>query len=135
MQHLKQQHRRVRHMVSAPFIYGVFLPVVVLDFSFEIYHRICFPLYGLPYVRRGRYVKIDRQKLSYLSWLQKVNCMFCGYVNGLIQYWFVMAGETEAYWCGIRHEKKEGFVEPAHHADFADYGDEAVASPAVNPEG
>ncbi len=114
----------IRHLASAPFIYSVIVPVVLLDLIAEIYHRICFPLYRIPYVKRSAYIRIDRHKLSYLSPLEKLNCMYCGYVNGFLAYAAKIAGDTEAYWCGIQHQKSKGFQQPAHHNDFFPYGDE-----------
>jgi hypothetical protein len=107
-----------------PFIYGMIVPTVFLDATMEVYHRVAFPLYGIPRVKRSKYIKLDRQKLSYLKPLEKVNCVYCGYVNGLFAYAVQIAGETEKYWCGIKHEQDENFVPPAHHKDFLEYGDE-----------
>ena len=49
--------------------------------------------------------------------------MFCGYANGLVQYFGVIAARTEEYWCGIMHEKKKGYIPPEHHKDFIPYAD------------
>lgn len=107
-----------------PFIYGMIIPSVFLDICIEIYHTFSFPLYGISYVKRSKYIKIDRQKLSYLSPIEKLNCMYCGYVNGLYAYAVQIAGETEKYWCGIKHQKDPNFVQPKHHEEFLEYGDE-----------
>ncbi len=90
----------------------------------EIAHQISFRLYGLPLVQRSQYVKIDRHRLSYLSWIERINCAYCGYANGLLQYSARIAGDTEKYWCGIKHKKDRRFVEPTHHRDLLEYGDE-----------
>ena len=51
--------------------------------------------------------------------------MYCGYINGLYTYAVQIAGETEKYWCGIKHQKDgSDFVEPKHHSEFLEYGDE-----------
>lgn len=107
-----------------PFIYSVTIPLVIFDIWLEVYHRICFAAYGLPYVKRSQYIRIDRQKLKYLNIIEKLNCMYCGYANGLLHYSSIIAGETEKYWCGIKHKKDNGFIEPAHHNEFIEYGDE-----------
>lgn len=117
--------RTLRHVILAPFIYTMFVPFVVLDVCVEIYHHVCFPLYGLTYVNRSQYIRIDRQKLSYLNLIEKFNCMYCGYANGLLAYVSKIASETEKYWCGIKHDTTVGgFIAPEHHDDFIDYGDE-----------
>lgn len=114
----------IRHLASAPFIYSIIVPVVLLDIVAEIYHRICFPLYRIPYVKRSAYIRIDRHKLSYLDPLEKLNCMYCGYVNGFLAYAVRIAGDTEAYWCGIQHQQTKRFQSPSHHRHFLPYGDE-----------
>lgn len=124
MEYKKYPKRKFRHLVSAPFIYVMIVPLVILDCFLEVYHRVCFPLYGLPYAKRANYIKIDRHRLKYLSWGDKLNCAYCGYANGLVAYSVKIAGATERYWCGIRHQQKEGFKEPLHHRDFPEYGDE-----------
>ncbi|OGY87348.1 MAG: hypothetical protein A2233_01445 [Candidatus Kerfeldbacteria bacterium RIFOXYA2_FULL_38_24] len=121
MRYLLENKKLWRHLLSAPIIYSGIIPVIIADLWIEIYHRLCFPLYGIPYVRRKSYVRIDRHKLSYLTRLQKINCMYCGYVNGVVQYWVKIAGETEKYWCGIAHKKTVDFFPPPHHQDFLEY--------------
>ncbi len=116
--------RHFQHFLSSPFIYGMIVPCVFLDITMEVYHRICFPIYGLKYVKRGEYIRVDRQKLSYLNWLEKFNCMYCGYVNGLMHYASAIGARSEEYWCGIMHSKKNNFRSPLHHKDFLTYGDE-----------
>lgn len=106
-----------------PFIYAMIIPLALLDAFLAVYHRICFPLYGISLVKRSHYLRFDRHKLAYLTPLEKINCTYCGYANGLIQYAARIAGETERYWCGIRHKQGGGFVNPPHHKDFVPYGD------------
>ena len=123
----KQQllpHKRVFHLLSFPFIWSVLIPLLILDVSIEIYHRVCFFLYGIPYVKRSQYIKVwDRTKLQYLSFLDKFNCAYCGYANGLMAYGGEIAARTEQYWCGVKHQHDPNFLAPAHHQSFADYGD------------
>jgi len=115
--------RILRHLVSVPFIWVVLFPLLLLDVFIELYHRLCFPLYGLPLVRRKDYIRLDRYKLPYLSPIEKVNCLYCEYANGLLNYAQRIAGDTEGYWCAITHKEYAGFVAPAHHAGFTKYGD------------
>ncbi len=110
------------HLLTVPFIWLVLIPVALLDLFMEIYHRICFPIYGLPLVQRSKYIIFDRYKLNYLSFLDKLNCTYCAYVNGVLPYLSEIAAETEKYWCGIKHERYNGIV-PAHHKDFLNYAD------------
>lgn len=120
----RRQFRIIRNFITWPFICGMIVPIVIFDFFLEIYHHICFQLYGLPLIKRKHYIRIDRHKLQYLSFLDKIFCAYCGYANGLMHYATIIAGETEKYWCAIKHKKGDGFKEPAHHKDFPEYGDE-----------
>jgi len=115
--------KRLRHVASTPFILGMAVPLTFLDASIEIYHRVAFPLYGIPLNKRSDYIKIDRQKLSYLGVQDKIWCTYCGYANGLLPYATKIAADTEKYWCGIKHETGHGYV-PPHHKEFLEYGDE-----------
>ncbi len=121
------KYRGLRNLISLPFIWIMLIPVVFTDISLEIYHRICFPLYGIPYVKRSHYIRMtDREKLPYLTWYEKINCAYCGYVNGWLHYASVIAGMTENYWCAIAHLEKRGYIPSEHEKSFAKYGDEAT---------
>ena len=72
-------HVVVRNALSTPFIWAMIVPAVILDVFLEIYHHICFPLYGIPMVKRSQYIRVtDRAKLPYLKWYEKINCAYCG---------------------------------------------------------
>jgi len=124
MDYLKDRKRRLQQIISLPFIWSIIIPLVVFDIWIEFYHRICFPLYGLAYEKRSKHIRIDRHKLKYLRWYEKIGCVYCGYANGLAQYWSAIAGRTEQYWCGIMHKKYYGFKAPKHHKNFVKYKDE-----------
>jgi len=115
--------QKLKHTLSVPFIYAVLFPVLILDIITEIYHRICFPLYGIPTLKRKKYIKVDRHRLSYLDFRARLNCMYCGYMNGFALYFKDICKETENYWCAIKHkEDREGFVQPDHHKKYRKYG-------------
>ena len=129
MNYRQHQSQRIwKHLISAPLIWLPFFPILLLDILVTIYQAICFPIYKIEKVNRDTYILImDRAKLEYLSPLEKVSCMYCGYVNGFLLYAKEIAGRTEKYWCGVMHESKQGFkVQPSQiEEDFAIYGDEA----------
>ncbi|WP_397541362.1 hypothetical protein [Roseovarius salis] len=106
------RHTRPLVLITAPVIYAMIIPFVMLDLFVTVYQRICFPVYGIERVRRADFIRIDRHHLAYLKALQKLNCVYCGYANGLIGYVQEIAGRTEAYWCPIKHAARIG----AHHA-------------------
>jgi hypothetical protein len=115
------------NLVSVPFIWLPLLAIIWLDLAASLYQAVCFPLYGLEKVKRSTYILIrDRNKLAYLTGLEKLNCMYCGYANGFLLYAKEIAGRTEKYWCGIMHENKPGFKTQASQVEqnFARFGDE-----------
>lgn len=110
-----------KNILSAPFIYFMIFPFLFLDVCISIYQSICFPLYEITRVKRNKYIVIDRNQLPYLNNMEKLNCVYCGYVNGLIAYSREIAARTEQYWCPIKHAKK--VLDPhRRYARFADYG-------------
>ena len=79
-------------------------------------------VYGIARVRRSDYVVMDRHHLAYLNAIEKINCEYCGYANGVFAYVREIAARTEQYWCPIRHARRI----PAPHTryrNFVDYGD------------
>lgn len=120
--HYKKYSRTLRHIASFPFIWLMIFPIVLSDICLELYHRICFPLYGIPRLHRKDYIRLDRHRLDYLSWFDKINCSYCAYANGLAGYMVAIAGKTEEYWCGIKHQSAPEYKEPEHHKTFAEYG-------------
>lgn len=109
-------------VVTAPLIYSVFLPFALLDFWVTAYQAVCFRAWGIGLVRRRDYFAIDRHKLAYLNAIEKFNCLFCSYTNGLIGYVREIASRTEAYWCPIRHARRVRGVHE-RYPSFAPYGD------------
>lgn len=126
MDNKKYPERWFLNSLSIPIIYGAIVPLIIFDIYLEIYHQICFRLYGIPVIKRKNYIKIDRHKLNYLPWYDKINCAYCGYGNGLINYASEILAKTEKFWCGIKHAKDPNFKIPQHHQDFLEYGDEDV---------
>lgn len=109
-------------ILTAPVIWACLLPAVLLDLFVSIYHAICFPVYGIPKVKRGDYIVIDRHALGYLNAIEKLNCLYCGYVNGLLGYSREIAARTEQYWCPIKHARKVAAIH-SRYRRFLEYGD------------
>ena len=51
---------RALAILTAPFIYAVIIPFVLLDLFVTVYQAVCFPVYGIPKARRRDYIAIDR---------------------------------------------------------------------------
>lgn len=116
---------KLRNVVTAPIIYGLVVPLALLDLAVSTYQLLCFPLYGVPRVRRGHFVIIDRQHLRYLNVIERLNCVYCGYGNGVLAYAREVAARTEQYWCPIKHARQ--VLDPhRRYVAFADYGDAEV---------
>jgi len=94
-----------KYLISAPFIYSMIIPAIILHIFLEIYHQICFRLYDIPRVNMNEYFIFDRKKLPYLNLYEKFNCFYCSYFNCLIAYTKEIAGRTERFWCPIKHSK------------------------------
>jgi hypothetical protein len=126
--HLKQsipayiRHGSLLSLLTAPVIYSLLVPLVVLDVWTTVYQWVCFPIYGVARVARRKYFVIDRYKLAYLNGIEKVNCTFCSYANGLIAYVREVAACTEHYWCPIKHARAVPTPHQQYHF-FFDYGD------------
>ena len=114
----------VRRLAGGVLTFLLVIPMVPMDLIVEIYLRVAFPLCKIKTVKRSNYIKIDRHKLKYLNYLEKVGCAYCGYANGLANYWVKIAAESEKFWCAIKHEKCKNFMAPKHHKEFVDYGDD-----------
>jgi hypothetical protein len=109
-------------VLTAPLIYSMVIPFALLDAFVSAYQLVCFPVYGIPVVRRRDYLIFDRSQLAYLNLFERFNCSFCSYGNGVISYVREVAGRTEQYWCPIKHSRRIVGAHDRYNA-FADYGD------------
>jgi hypothetical protein len=109
-------------ILTAPVIYALIIPVLLLDLFVGVYQAICFPVYGIPRARRGDYLAFDREHLAYLNLLEKLNCAYCAYANGVFGYVREVASRTEQYWCPIKHARRVLGTHP-RYGTFVDYGD------------
>ena len=118
------RHSSLPNLLTAPLIYSLIVPFVLLDAWTTLYQWICFPVYGIAVVRRRPFFIVDRHKLGYLNAIEKAHCVYCSYANGVVAYVREIAARTEHYWCPIKHARsvRGGHT---HYAQFADYGDAA----------
>lgn len=110
------------NILTAPFIWFILIPALFLDLSVTIFQAVCFRAYGIPRVKRRRYIIIDHQSLAYLNLIEKLNCVYCSYVNGLIAYIREIAGRTQQYWCPIKHARLQASMH-SRYGKFLEYGD------------
>jgi hypothetical protein len=110
--------------LSIPVIWSLIVPALLLDLMISFYQAVCFPIYRIPKVRRRDYVVMDRHYLSYLNVIEKLNCAYCAYFNGVVAYVREVAARTEQYWCPIKHARKLNAIHN-RYKNFFDYGDAA----------
>lgn len=109
-------------LLTTPVIWSCIIPIVLLDVFMVVYQAICFPIYGIPKVKRSDYIKLDRRHLAYLNWAEKFNCEYCGYANGVLACASEVAARTEQYWCPIKHALRMKSMH-SRYRFFFDYGD------------
>jgi len=110
------------NLLTAPIIYGMVFPMLLLDICICFYQAICFPIYKIPKVKRDNYIIFDRHHLSYLNIVEKSHCVYCTYGNGLLAYATEIIARTEQYFCPIKHARKM-MGRHARYANFVEYGD------------
>lgn len=108
--------------LTAPVIYAGVVPFLLLDLFVTVYQAVCFPICGIPKIKRADYLVFDRHHLGYLNAVEKLNCAYCSYANGLIAYTREIAARTEQYWCPIKHARRV-IGTHARYVLFDDYGD------------
>jgi hypothetical protein len=108
-------------VLTAPVIYALLFPILLLDLSVTIYQHICFRAYGIPRVKRSDYFVYDRTHLAYLNLIEKINCAYCSYGNGVMAYGREVVARTEQYWCPIKHARKIMAAHP-YYTGFVDFG-------------
>lgn len=112
----------ILNKIVAPVTYALIVPAVFLDISLWLYQTICLTVYGIPKVRRKDHIIFDRHYLKYLNFLERLNCDYCSYFNGVASYMMEIAARTEQYWCPIKNASEKGHRHSRYHV-FFDYGD------------
>ncbi len=97
---------RPQNLITGPLIYGMAIPLLMLDACVSCYQWACFPVYGIRKVRRADYLVFDRHHLGYLNFIEKFHCTYCEYGNGLMSYMAEILARTEQYFCPIKHARK-----------------------------
>jgi len=136
-QSMKQAHRRLKtgffrwlvtnrpqNLITGPIIYGMIIPLLIIDLFVSFYQAACFPIYKIAKVKRADYIVLDRQHLEYLNFIEKFHCTYCAYGAGLIAYMCEIVSRTEQYFCPIKHARKI-LGTHARYANFLDYGEAA----------
>ena len=115
---------RPQNLITGPIIYGMIVPLAILDLFVSLYQATCFPIYRVAKVRRADYIVFDRQHLEYLNFIEKFHCTYCAYGSGLVAYVGEIVARTEEYFCPIKHARKV-LGGHARYARFLAYGEAA----------
>jgi hypothetical protein len=109
-------------LLTAPMVYLGWLPFLALDLFVTLYQAICFPVWRIARARRSDYLVFDRADLPYLNAIERFNCLYCSYGNGVAAYAREVAARTEQYWCPIKHARR---IVGAHdrYPRFFEHGD------------
>lgn len=99
------RHSRWPVVLTASLIYAGLPVFALLNAFISLYQAVCFPIYGIPRVRRLAHLVFDRSGLPYLNLVEKFNCFYCSYGNGVVSYAREVAARTEQYWCPIKHAR------------------------------
>lgn len=118
-------------VLTAPVIYAGWIAFLLMDLFVTVYQAVCFPVYGIPKVRRADYIVFDREDLPYLNAIEKFNCFYCSYGNGVAAYTREVAARTEQYWCPIKHARR---IRGAHdrYPRFFEHGDAEAFRQGLN---
>ncbi len=132
---VRQAHRKLRgnffhwlvtdrpqNLITGPLIYGMVIPLLLLDGCVSFCQWACFPIYGSTKARRSDYLVFDRHHLGYLNFIEKFHCTYCEYGNRLMGYMAEILARTEQYFCPIKHAHKI-LGTHARYNRFLDYGD------------
>jgi len=117
-------HKRGRWplVFTAPFIYGMVIPLLFIDICTTIYQSVCFPIYGIPKVSRKKYVSAKHRGMG-TRLLDRFHCAYCTYANSVAAYLRAVLIETEKYWCPIKYTLRSGVKVPHPQTGYAEEGD------------
>jgi hypothetical protein len=116
-----RQRGQIRLILTAPFIYAMVIPLGLMDLCISFYQFVCFPAYGIPWVKRKKYVQLVRRGDG-LPWFDRFNCTYCSYANGVCAYMRAVLIETEKYWCPIKYKMRVGYQPPHPQGTYAEDG-------------
>lgn len=110
------------NIITAPIIYMMIVPLVLIDVLVSFYQYSCFPIYGIKRVKRSHYIVFDRHHLSFLNIFERLHCLYCAYGNGVVAYIREILARTEQYFCPIKHAHKVLGTHERYY-QFIEYGD------------
>jgi hypothetical protein len=135
---IKEAHRKLKiwvipwlfgvhpiNTITAPIIYGMLIPFILIDIAISFYHLSCFPIYKIAKVRHSNYIIFDQHHPAYLNIFEKFHCLYCSYGNGLVAYLQEILARTELYFYPIKNVRKV-LAPHRFYYQFINYGDPAA---------
>jgi len=105
-----RRNAELRNVVTAPIIYPVLLPLLLLDLAVGVYQVLCFARYGIGRVGRREHLACDGPRRACRNPIEKIHCACCSNANGLMACARELVGRTEPYGCPIQHARR---IDPA----------------------
>lgn len=105
----------ILRLISIVTITLMVFPLLIVDLFTSFYHAIYFRINGIPLIPRSRYIIIDCGRLMGLNWVQRWNCVYCDYANGLIAWTKAVINTPEAYNCATARHQEE------HQKEYFEY--------------
>lgn len=110
------KYNRLLMPFAAIAIYSMIIPILLLDAWTTLYQFVYFNINGIPMIKKSDYISFERWELGKLNILQKINCFYCEYVNGVMAWAKGVGVQTEIYSCAIKHTHLKKPKE--HEKDF-----------------
>lgn len=115
------QRGLARVLLAGALMYLYAAAFVVVDLLARFGQATVLRLCGIPPVDRRRFIALDRGRAPHLSPLDRFNCNYCGYANGVLAWAREIVHQVERYWCPVRHAAPlEGRVNPPEYASPGD---------------
>ncbi|MFA5831409.1 MAG: hypothetical protein WC878_06265 [Candidatus Paceibacterota bacterium] len=92
-------------IATSPIIYSGIIFILLLDVCMTLCQYACFWAFNIPVLPRTGYFVFERMYLSFLNAIQKVNCGYCSYGNGLMAYDSAILARMEYLWNPEKQEK------------------------------
>lgn len=90
-------------LIGAAVAYIMIVPALIAHVSAWIFQHIYFRILDIPPVKLHDHMVLDRWRLKHLNWIQRLNCAYCDYINGLASWLKAVVNRTEIYSCAIKH--------------------------------
>lgn len=104
------------------YIYAEVVFIVLVHLVCWLHHVVVFTIFRIPKPRLRDFMIFDRGRLTKLTWMQRIGCVYCSYVNGVAAWVKATANATEIYACAIKHAiTKRGMEHQERYYEYQDF--------------